>query len=149
MVVGESLDWLPSGWTKHVKLCNNRKIKSISSSDVLFLESSSHFSSSVSSFDCCCLTILVNLLQSYIEPVTNRKFYSKPEVLRYLKHDSSTSKPNATAEDDDDLYELEKLDDDYSQCNAYEKPDWLPHGWTMVLTPPRTSLLNSKTQKVT
>ncbi|XP_057511095.1 methyl-CpG-binding domain-containing protein 13-like isoform X2 [Actinidia eriantha] len=57
MVAGKSPDWLPAGWTEHVKVNNGRKVK------------------------------------CYIDPLTGRKFYSKPQVSEYLrtvKDNSST-----------------------------------------------------------
>ncbi|GFY97340.1 hypothetical protein Acr_11g0016460 [Actinidia rufa] len=57
MVAGKSPDWLPAGWTEHVKVNDGRKVK------------------------------------CYIDPLTGRKFYSKPQVSEYLrtvKDNSST-----------------------------------------------------------
>ncbi|KAF7138027.1 hypothetical protein RHSIM_Rhsim07G0193800 [Rhododendron simsii] len=48
-VAGMSPDWLPAGWTEHVKDNNGRKVK------------------------------------CYIDPLTGRKFYSKPQVSDYLR----------------------------------------------------------------
>ncbi|XP_058225789.1 uncharacterized protein LOC131334672 isoform X2 [Rhododendron vialii] len=56
-VAGMSPDWLPAGWTEHVKDNNGRKVK------------------------------------CYVDPLTGRKFYSKPQVSEYLK----TVKPNGSA----------------------------------------------------
>ncbi|XP_057463194.1 uncharacterized protein LOC130753220 [Actinidia eriantha] len=57
MVASNSPEWLPAGWTEHVKVNNGRKVK------------------------------------CYIDPLTGRKFYSKPQVSEYLrtvKDNSST-----------------------------------------------------------
>ncbi|KAG5541614.1 hypothetical protein RHGRI_021444 [Rhododendron griersonianum] len=64
-VAGMSPDWLPAGWTEHVKDNNGRKVK------------------------------------CYVDPLTGRKFYSKPQVSEYLrtvKQNSSASQQNKNAD---------------------------------------------------
>ncbi|KAE9458956.1 hypothetical protein C3L33_09140, partial [Rhododendron williamsianum] len=62
-VAGMSPDWLPAGWTEHVKDNNGRKVK------------------------------------CYIDPLSGRKFYSKPQVSDYLRtvqHNSSALQQEKT-----------------------------------------------------
>ncbi|KAL6986205.1 hypothetical protein U1Q18_019573 [Sarracenia purpurea var. burkii] len=64
MEAEDSADWLPTGWTEHVDVKNNRKRK------------------------------------CYIDPLTGRRFYSKPQVSEYLKtvkHNSSPSQRKKTS----------------------------------------------------
>ncbi|GAA0183515.1 hypothetical protein LIER_30911 [Lithospermum erythrorhizon] len=68
--------------------------------------------------------------QCYIAPITNFKFYSKPEVFRYLQSSrnrraAGSSNKTTTNGNTNKPFEVKKE----------ELPDWLPEGWSMEIRP--------------